>query len=79
MRYCAICRRPATDRHHIYEGSRRQASERAGMVVWLCHDHHMAIHHDEAANLRMKQAAQREFEKTHTREEFMEIFHKSYI
>ena len=37
------------------------------------------VHNDAKLDLEIKQMAQREFEKTHTREEFMKIFGKNYL
>ena len=42
MRQCFLCGRNGTadplDRHHIFGGPYRKASERYGLVVDLCHD-----------------------------------------
>lgn len=69
--------------HHVFAGSRRSASERTGMKVWLCADCHTmspnAVHRNESLNRWLKTEGQKAFEKTHTREEFLRTFGKSYL
>lgn len=69
--------------HHVYEGSRRQASERHGFVVRLCARHHNmsddSVHGNEELNRKLKRLCQRVYERTHTREEFMKIIHRNYL
>ena len=65
--------------HHIFFGiANRRLSEKYGLKVWLCKNHHNngpeAVHNNSSNSLILKQIAQREFEKAHTREEFMKIF-----
>ena len=84
MDECFICHTTQNlHLHHIYEGSRRQASDAHGFVVRLCANHHNmsdhSVHMDEAMNRKLKRLCQRVYEKTHTREEFMEIIHKNYL
>ena len=69
--------------HHIFGGARRKLSEKYGLKVYLRADwHNMAdygVHFDKEFDLRLKRAAQRAFEREHSREEFMLIFGKNYI
>ena len=68
------------DRHHVYAGSRRKASEKFGCWVWLRHDLHMELHQqNHELDLMIKRACQERFEEIYSREEFMEIFGKSYL
>ena len=80
---CLICHSQSNlHRHHVFQGSLRQRSEEYGMVVWLCFDHHVGdkgVHTHPELDRIVKQYAQRHFEKTHTREDFIEIFHKNYL
>ena len=81
---CVLCGRVGfVHRHHIYEGCRRRLSERYGFVVPLCPDCHTvseyAVHRCAKTALMLKRAAQRKFERTHTREEFMKIFGRNYL
>lgn len=69
-------------RHHVFPGSNRQRSEKHGMCVWLCFDHHTGdhgVHNDPALDKMIRAWAQTQFEKTHTREEFIKIFRRSYL
>ena len=53
------------------------------MTVYLRSDWHnmsnYGVHFNREFDLQLKRAAQREFEKTHSRMEFMRIFGKNYI
>ena len=76
---CALCRCTTIQLHHVFGGSNRPASTKYGMVVPLCPYHHELIHRDAELMKKMRQKFQKEFEQTHTREEFMKIFHKNYL
>ena len=68
--------------HHIFEGSLRKRSERYGMTCLLCYYCHVGdngVHLNENLNRKLKRAAQRKFEKTHTREDFIKLFGRSYL
>lgn len=71
------------EEHHIYGGSRRQHSEAEGLKVYLCKAHHtigpMAVHRNSKYMVILRRIGQREYEKTHTRAEFMELFGKNYL
>lgn len=81
---CFMCHRTGDlHSHHIFGGSNRKWSEKYGLKIWLCPEHHNmsdnGIHFNKALDLQIKQIAQREFEDTYTREEFMRIFGKNYL
>ena len=82
---CEICEREGqTTRHHVYFGvANRKLSEKYDMVADLCPDCHQygktAVHNCRTTDLRLKEKYQRIFEETHTREEFREIFGRSYL
>ena len=70
--------------HHVFEGTaNRKRSEDTGMKIWLCGRHHNlsdeGIHFDKKFDLAVKQIAQAKFEETHTRDEFRQIFGKSWL
>lgn len=77
---CFYCKRlkyqnEKFDLHEVYGGSNRTRSIKMGFVVPLCRKCHS---NEEIINkLRIK--IQKEFEKNHTREEFINIIGKSYI
>ena len=71
------------EEHHIFAGvANRKISEKYGLKVWLCHRHHTGAdgaQYDRALNLRLKQDAQKAFERTHTHEEWMNLIRKNYL
>lgn len=81
---CLICRaQKGLHRHHVFGGPNRELSERYGMSVWLCGMHHnlsaRGVHLNREFDLEVKKLGQRTFEQSHSREEFREVFGKSYI
>lgn len=73
---------PDIERHHVFGGSDRTASEEKGLTVDLCPKHHRtgpaAVHINRETDLIVKRYAQAAYEQTHTREEFMKKFRKNY-
>ena len=68
------------DRHHVFAGSRRDASERYGCWIWLSHDIHMELHdRNKELDKMIRRACQERFEEIYSHEEFMEVFGKSYL
>ena len=70
--------------HHVYGGvANRKISEKNGFKVWLCARHHNmsneSVHFNHEMNLELKRLCQKEYEKTHTREEFMRKIGKNYL
>lgn len=69
--------------HHIYGGANRNTSEKQGFWVWLRYDLHNlsrdGVHSDNRLNLKLKQDCQKEFEKTHSREEFVKLIGKNFL
>lgn len=63
------------DPHEVFGGSNRQRSIKYGFVKRICRSCHNS--EDEINKLRKK--TQLEFEKNHTREEFIKIIGKSYL
>lgn len=71
------------EEHHCFGGANRKLSEKYGLKVWLCHNHHneppFGVHHNAENMRKLRAAAQAKFEETHTREEFMRLFGKNYL
>lgn len=69
--------------HHIMPGvANRRWSTKLGLVCYLCRTHHTGqygVHYNRNLMFALKQEAQRAFEKTHTRQEWMDIFGKNYL
>lgn len=76
---CFICSRCGpTEVHHMLHGSRRAAADKYGLTVNLCRDCHAALHDRGAYDRELEVLAQTEFEKTHDRSEWIQIFGKNY-
>lgn len=71
--------------HHCIHGTaNRKISDRLGLWVWLCPDHHRvkwdAVHKDAMIDLGVKKLAQAAYENNiGTRNEFRKTFGKSYL
>lgn len=71
--------------HHIYRGVNRKISDKNGFFVWLRFDWHngadYGVHGNQgkALDLLLKARCQEEFEKTHSREEFIALIGKNYL
>jgi 5-methylcytosine-specific restriction endonuclease McrA len=77
---CYVCGAPATDVHHVFNASNRKKSTQYGFVVNLCRHCHDDLHfHSPQKYVYIKQEYQRIFEQTHTREQFIQEFGKSYL
>lgn len=79
LEHCIICGKRKDHIHEIFFGAYRQRSIKEHMVLPLCTYHHTQIHKDIELSLYWKRSCQKEFEKSHTREEFIKTFGKSYI
>lgn len=70
-------------RHHIYAGVNRKTSEAEGFTCWLCQEHHTvgrsAVHNNIDMMRYLQMKCQEEYEKTHSREEFMQLLHRNYL
>lgn len=82
LNYCYVCGRPHPHKHEIFFGSNRNNSIKYGMILPLCYEHHegdSSPHRDRKIDLAYKKMGQAYFEANiGTREDFREIFGKSY-
>ena len=73
----------ALHKHHIYGGPNRRISDKHGFWVWLRPEmHNMSnegVHFNKALDEELKMKCQAEYEKTHTREEFMKLIGRNYL
>ena len=81
---CFICgARVGLEEHHIFGGvANRPLSEKYGLKVLLCHEHHTGDHgaqYDKDLNRKLKRLAQIAFEARHSHEEWMQVFRKNYL
>lgn len=68
--------------HHIIHGTKhnKRFSEKNGLMAYLCYDCHYDCHHGTGkTDIKLKKAAQREFLKTHTLQEWMAFVGKNYL
>lgn len=63
------------DPHEVFGGSNRARSIKNKFVALICRK----CHDDEEILLKLKEKYQKEFEKTHTREDFIKLIGKSYL
>lgn len=71
-------------RHEIFFGvANRELSKKYGMWVYLIPELHnigkYAVHNNRDLDLALKRTAQEKFEEKYSREEFMEIFGRSWL
>lgn len=81
---CFVCKTTyGLEEHHcMYGNANRKQSEKYGLKVWLCPEHHRGnsgVHFNKELDLKIKKIAQETFECEHTREEFRAIFGKSWL
>jgi len=77
---CCNCgSKTGIEKNEVFEGSYRQTSIRYGMVCPLCETCHTQFHNDIMFNLFYKVMFEKEFLKTHSKEEFIKIFGQDYI
>ena len=81
---CFFCgRRTGLEEHHIFGGvANRPISDKYGLVVWLCHEHHTGTEgaqYDKERNQSLKRLAQIAFEARHSHDEWMDLIKKNYL
>jgi hypothetical protein len=77
---CRYTKRPYASTHEIYYGrGKRQLSIKYGMQIKVCEEIHRMIHKNKSLDKALKRKFQRIFEETHTRDEFLHIFGRSYL
>ena len=74
---CDYCHRECErlDPHEVYGGSNRKRSIEGKFIKLLCRK----CHSSERIINQLRKEVQKEYEKTHTREEFIKLIGKSYI
>lgn len=72
-------------KHHCIGGINRRLAEEDGLWVWLRWDRHIenspydTPHNNAKLRLFFQKLAQRTYEETHTREEFMQRYGRNYL
>jgi hypothetical protein len=77
LKQCFYCKKTHNkmDLHEVYGGSNRTRSMINGLVVPLCRE----CHSNESIINQLRIDLQKEYEKTHARQEFIELIGKNYI
>ena len=82
-RECFICGYQGyLERHHLFGASNRKWSEKYGLVVDLCYEHHRGnygVHFNRELMDRLHRYGQEKFEREHPGLDFMAIFGKNYL
>jgi hypothetical protein len=81
---CIFCgSRMNLERHHVLGGvANRPLSEKYGLWVWLCHEHHTGkngAQYVRGKGDELKRAAQIHFEAKYGHEAWMQTFRKNYL
>lgn len=81
---CFICGRVTElECHHVMNGTaNRKLSEKYGLTVWLCREHHTGdsgVHKNRAKADALKRLAQIAFEARYSHDEWMQVFRKNYL
>lgn len=83
LKTCWVCGTPQNiHKHHIFGGPNRKISEKHGMTVNLCMEHHTGnngVHFNKTLDLQLKQMAQRNFELLFGHDEFMKAIGRNYL
>ena len=84
QKICYLCgAEKDLEEHHIFGGvANRKISEKYGMKVWLCHEHHTGkngAQYNRNVNQGLKRLAQIAFEARHSHDEWMQIIRKNYL
>ena len=76
-------RRTDLEEHHVFMGPSRKSSEKYGLKVYLCHEHHTgseeAVHVSYEVCRILQSAGQQAFMKHYPDNDFMKIFGKDYL
>ena len=71
------------NRHHIFGGCRKQTSDKYGLTIFLCDDHHenhkTGVHHDPVLMDTIHVYGQELFSYKYPDLDFFQIFGKNYI
>ena len=82
---CYVCESTCNlQEHHILYGTaNRKLSEKYGLKVWLCQEHHTGgsgVHFNKDLDLQLKKLAQERFEAVYgANTRFADVFGKNYL
>lgn len=81
---CYFCGKPRQAIHEVFFGTaNRKISIDNGFCVGLCNAHHngsnYSVHHNRDMDLKLKRLYQTEYEKTHSRDDFIKLIGRNYL
>ena len=78
---CYICGRSPVQFHHVFFGNKRADATADNFFIPLCWQCHLKVHNEpsQRLNYSLKKWAQAIYEETHTRDEFIKRYGKSYL
>ena len=82
VNYCFVCGRYGTEKHHVFFGNNRKLSDKYGMIVGLCYDHHRGnngVHFNKELDLRLKKMGQERFTEIYPDVDFLAVFGRNYL
>ena len=84
MEHCFVCGSPNIQIHHgIYGTANRKLSDKYGLVIPLCQEHHTGsagIHFNKDFDIALKKLAQERFEAVYgANMRFVDVFGKNYL
>lgn len=89
--YCFLCslleadgsRKDLEEHHVIYGRANRQLSEKYGLKIYLCREHHrigqQSVHINPEIRHMTEAIAQKKFMEVYPNEDFVKIFGKNYL
>ena len=64
-----MCRSPYVEKHHIFYGTaNRRLSDKYGLTVWLCREHHRGnsgAHFNKTLDAKLKTVAEQRFKEVY--------------
>ena len=84
MEHCFVCGSPYIQIHHcIYGTANRKLSDRYGLIVPLCQEHHTGrtgVHQNRGLDIHLKKLSQKRFEAVYGANiSFRDVFGKSFL
>ena len=84
---CYVCKTKLVEEHHIFFGNaNRRLSEKDGLKVWLCYEHHRGTYgvhgkNGSELNIKLKQIAEKKWIDTYNKSinEFIKIYGRNYL
>lgn len=84
MSRCFVCGRTPVETHHVcYGTANRTLSDRHGLIVGLCYNHHRGkdgVHNgNKELDMKLKRKAQEAFIEHYPEADFLAVFGRNYL